>query len=102
MPLFHVKGYRLEPAHVEEGLVLDGSESRMMQETTIHVAAGFEEIGHAGLVLADCCRSHWLAKRVSFIEIIRILDYFNLILSCLGLKSSLHQNVKEEANCSII
>jgi hypothetical protein len=70
-----------------------------MQESAIHVTSGLEEVGHASLIGANSSSSHWL---ILVIEIIRVSDYLNRVLSSLGFKSTFHQDVKEKAHCGII
>ena len=95
----HVEGDTLETAHMEEGLVLDGSEARVMQEPTIHEVALFIEV-----VLVFGSWSPVLLARVklTIVEIIGIFDYLDRVVTGLRVEPSLHKDIEEQAHRRVV
>ena len=77
---------------MEEGFVLDCRKAWVMQEVAVHECSRF--LGHSGRELVDGI--------IIFILLIRVLNHLNTIVTCLLVKLSLHQNVKEGTNSCVL
>lgn len=95
--LLHVERDALQPAHVEEGLVLDGRETRVMQEATVHEVALLKEVI---LVLLH----HLLLPRceLSIVEIVRVFDHLDRIVTRLWVQATFHKDVEEQTNRRVV
>ncbi len=95
----HVEGDTLETAHMEEGLVLDGSEARVMQEAAVHEVSLFKEV----VLVFDSWRSVLLARvKLAVVEIVGIFDDLDRIVTGLWIKPSLHEYIEEQAHRRVV
>lgn len=88
--VFEVKRNLLKPTHVEEGLVLNACKTWMMQVVAEHEVSWL--LSNSKLLSSFCLV--WFIKCV--------IDTFDFILTCHGIKLALHQNVEEETCCRIV
>ena len=85
-PLLHVERDTLQATHMEEGLVLDSCKARVMQEPAIHVISLLEEV----VLVLNPRSSSLLGSELSIVEIVRVLDNLDRIVTSLWVKATFH------------
>ena len=101
LPLFHVEGDLLEPAHVEEGLVLNGGQSWMVQEVTKH--EGSRLVLLVTIVqLLECTLGlvGLLLLRGQYGAI--VFQGLDLVVARLWVQPAFHEDVEEEADGGVV
>ena len=81
---------------MEEGLVLNRRETRVVEEAAVHEVSLFEKV-------ALSRRCLWgLPVKLSIPKFLGVLDHLNGVVSCLWIEPALHEDVEEETHCCIV